>query len=186
MVPARGTIEAITERVSPRGFQREDADFNATSHSSGPTSSQYFSRMMPDPKTRCSSSWTIFRERLASSSVQKPIALDACAVLPAAIEDGDFVPRRDLESYRRWHDYSRARDEMFEASDTEWGPWFVVRSDDKRRARFSVIHHLLDHIPYERIAKKSVKLPNRQPRGDYKRPDYPFKFVPEHDWPAVG
>ena len=90
----------------------------------------------------------------------------------------------DLESYRRWHDYSRARDEMFRASDTVWAPWFVVRSDDKRRARLNVIRHLLDHIPYEKIATKTVKLPSRQPRGDYKEPDYPFKFVPEHDWTA--
>lgn len=90
----------------------------------------------------------------------------------------------DLESYRRWHDYSRARDEMFKASDTKWAPWFVVRSDDKRRARLNVIRHLLDHIPYERKPGKKVKLPARQLQGDYKAPDYPFKFVPEHDWTA--
>jgi hypothetical protein len=92
----------------------------------------------------------------------------------------------DRESYRRWHEYSRARDEMFEASDTEWAPWFVVRSDDKRRARLNVIRHLLDHIPYKKIAKKPVKLPKRQARGGYKEPDYPFKFVPDHDWTAGG
>jgi len=109
--------------------------------------------------------------------------------LKARIEDGRKTWKlspMDLESYGRWHDYSRARDEMFEASDTAWAPWFVVRSDDKRRARLNVIRHLLDHIPYEKIAKKSVKLPNRQPRGDYTEPDYPFKFIPEHDWPADG
>ena len=88
----------------------------------------------------------------------------------------------DLESYRRWHDYSRARDEMFKASDTQWAPWFVVRSDDKRRARLNVIRHLLDHVPYKRKIEKKVKLPGRQPRGDYQEPDYPFKFIPEHDW----
>ena len=92
----------------------------------------------------------------------------------------------DLESYRRWHDYSRARDEMFKASDTAWAPWFVVRSDDKRRARLNVIRHLLDHIPYKTEPEKKAKLPQRQPRGDYKEPDYPFKFVPEHDWMAKG
>jgi polyphosphate kinase 2 len=90
----------------------------------------------------------------------------------------------DLESYRRWYDYSRARDEMFKASDTAWAPWFVVRSDDKRRARLNVIRHLLDHISYKRIAKKKVKLPNRQRPGNYRAPDYPFKFVPDHDWTA--
>src|SRR5262249_36728633 len=88
----------------------------------------------------------------------------------------------DLESYRRWYDYSRARDEMFKATDTAWAPWFVVRADDKRRARLNVIRHLLDHIPYKKIAKQKVKLPDRQPPEDYKEPDYPFKFVPEHDW----
>src|SRR5215510_10936918 len=77
----------------------------------------------------------------------------------------------DLESYRRWHDYSRARDEMFKACDTTWAPWFVVRSDDKRRARLNVIRHLLDKISYKNIAKKKVKLPERQPPEDYKEPD---------------
>src|SRR5262249_52215353 len=90
----------------------------------------------------------------------------------------------DLESYGRWYDYSRARDEMFKATDTAWAPWFVVRSDDKRRARLNVIRHFLDHFSYEKTAKKKVKLPNRQPRRDYKEPDYPFKFIPEHDWTA--
>src|SRR5262249_15183680 len=88
----------------------------------------------------------------------------------------------DLESYRRWYDYSRARDEMFKATDTAWAPWVVVRSDDKRRARLNVIRHLLGHIPHKQIAKQKVKLPERQPPEDYKEPDYPFKFVPEHDW----
>jgi polyphosphate kinase len=72
------------------------------------------------------------------------------------------------------------------ASDTAWVPWFVVRSDDKRRARLNVIRHLLDHIPYKKKPEKKVRLPERQPRGDYGEPDYPFKFVPEHDWTANG
>ena len=71
---------------------------------------------------------------------------------------------------------------MFKATDTAWAPWFVVRSDDKRRARLNVIRHLLDHIPYKRIARQKVELPGRQPREGYKEPDYPFKFIPEHDW----
>jgi polyphosphate kinase len=100
--------------------------------------------------------------------------------LQARIDDGRKTWKlspMDLESYRRWHDNSRARDEMFKASDTAWAPWLVVRSD-KRRARLNVIRHLLDHIPYEKTAKKTVKLPNRQPRGDYKEPGYPFKLRP--------
>ena len=109
--------------------------------------------------------------------------------LQARIDDGRKTWKlspMDRESYRRWHDYSRAREEMFKASDTAWAPWFVVRSDDKRRARLNVIRHLLDHIPHEKVAKKQVKLPNRQPRGDFRESDYPFKFVPEHDWTADG
>jgi polyphosphate kinase 2 len=92
----------------------------------------------------------------------------------------------DLASYGRWDDYSRARDEMFKASDTEWAPWFVVRSDDKRRARLNLIRHLLDHIPYKKTVSKKVKLPDRQPRADGKGPRHPFKFIPEHDWGTAG
>jgi polyphosphate kinase 2 (PPK2 family) len=105
--------------------------------------------------------------------------------LQARIDDGRKTWKlspMDLESYQRWYDYSRARDEMFKASDTAWGPWFVVQADDKRRARLNVIRHMLDHIPYEKTPKKKVKLPNRQSRGDYKEPNYHFKFVPEYDW----
>ena len=88
----------------------------------------------------------------------------------------------DLESYHRWFDYSRARDEMFKASDTAWAPWFVVQSDDKRRARLNVIRHLLDHIPYKTLATGDVMLPKRQPSGNYSEPDHPLKLVPEYDW----
>jgi polyphosphate kinase len=105
--------------------------------------------------------------------------------LNARINDGRKTWKlspMDLKSYRRWFDYSRARDEMFKASDTSWAPWFVVRSDDKRRARLNVIRHLLDQVRYEAIPTERVKLPKRQPPGNYKEPDHPRKFVPEHDW----
>src|SRR6516162_6439674 len=85
----------------------------------------------------------------------------------------------DLKSYSRWHDYSRARDEMFKATDTAWAPWLMVRADDKRRARLNVIHHLLDHISYKKVPRKKVKLPSRQARGDYREIDYPFRVIPE-------
>jgi len=88
----------------------------------------------------------------------------------------------DLESYGRWDDYSRARDEMFKATDSTWAPWFVVRSDDKRRARLNLIRHFLDHVPYEKVTREKVKLPARQIRADDEAADYPFKFVAEHDW----
>src|SRR5574340_21900 len=85
----------------------------------------------------------------------------------------------DLKSYSRWYDYSRARDEMFAATDTGFAPWYVARSDDKKRARLNIITHLLKHIPYEEAPRKKVKLPQRQKAGDYRDPDYPFKFIKE-------
>ena len=85
----------------------------------------------------------------------------------------------DLKSYSRWYDYSRARDEMFTATDTPWAPWFVVRSDDKKRARLNMITHLLRQIPYKEAPREKVKLPERQKPHGYQEPDYPFKIVPE-------
>ena len=63
----------------------------------------------------------------------------------------------DLKSYSRWYDYSRARDEMFKATDTPWAPWHVVRSDDKKRARLNVISHLLSQIPYEELELREAR-----------------------------
>ena len=85
----------------------------------------------------------------------------------------------DLESYSRWDDYTRARDEMFAATDTAWAPWYVAKSDDKKRARLNIITHLLSKIPYKEAPREKVKLPNRQKNTKYKSPDYPFKFIPE-------
>ena len=85
----------------------------------------------------------------------------------------------DLESHRRWYDYSRARDAMFVATDTPESPWYVVDSHDQRRGRLNCIAHLLSLIPYEEIPREKVKLPKRQPKGDYVEPDYPFRWIPE-------
>ena len=85
----------------------------------------------------------------------------------------------DLKSYSRWFDYSRARDEMFLASDTSWAPWYVVHSDNKRRARLNTLTHILSKIPYEEAPRKKIELPKRQHRGDYKESDYPFRVIPE-------
>jgi polyphosphate kinase 2 len=85
----------------------------------------------------------------------------------------------DLKSYSRWYDYSRARDDMFKATDTEYAPWLVVHSDDKRRARLNIISDLLSRIPYAEVPRKKVKLPERQKPGNYQEPDYPYKFIPE-------
>ena len=73
----------------------------------------------------------------------------------------------DLQSRRRWYDYSRVRDSMLLATDTAHAPWHIVRSDDKRRARLNCITHLLDAIPHERVPFKPVKLPNRSKKDRY-------------------
>jgi len=83
----------------------------------------------------------------------------------------------DLKSYSRWHDYSRARDEMFAATDTDFAPWHVARTDDKRRGRLNIINHLLDTIPYKKAPREKVKLPKRGKAHGYREPDYPYKFV---------
>jgi polyphosphate kinase len=85
----------------------------------------------------------------------------------------------DLKSYSRWFDYSRARDEMFAASDTGFAPWFVVRSDDKKHARLNLIRHLLGRIPYEEVPRKPIKLPKRQKPHGYRESNYPYKYVEE-------
>jgi hypothetical protein len=85
----------------------------------------------------------------------------------------------DLLSYSRWYDYSRARDAMFAATDTAWAPWYVARSDDKKKARLNIIRHLLRKVPYEDLPREKIKLPKRQKAGDYREPDYPFKYIPE-------
>ena len=85
----------------------------------------------------------------------------------------------DLESHRRWYDYSRARDAMFHATDTNESPWHVVRSNDKRRARLNCISHLLSQIPYEDVPRKNIKLPNRQKSKGYLEPAYPWRYINE-------
>jgi polyphosphate kinase 2 len=84
----------------------------------------------------------------------------------------------DVKSYDRWDDYTKARDEMFAATDTSWAPWFVARSEDKKRVRLNVITHLLKQVPYKTVKSEKVKLPRRKV-GRYKAVDFPFKYVPE-------
>ena len=102
--------------------------------------------------------------------------------LTARIDDGRKIWKlspMDLESYSRWFDYSRARDEMFAATDTAWAPWYVAKSDDKRRARLNIISHLLSQIPHESIKRPKVTLPKRQKPHGYIEPDYPWKIIAE-------
>ena len=85
----------------------------------------------------------------------------------------------DLKSYDRWDDYTRARDEMFTATDTPWAPWYVVRSDDKKRARLNTITHLLHAIPHKALKQDKVELPKRKIGKSYQDIEYPFKYIPE-------
>jgi len=66
----------------------------------------------------------------------------------------------DLKSYSRWYDYSRARDAMFAATDTAWAPWYIARTDDKKRGRLNIISHLLSQVPYKPLAHRDITLPN--------------------------
>src|SRR5258705_1684225 len=73
----------------------------------------------------------------------------------------------DLESYSRWYEYSKARDRMLKATDSKHAPWYIVRSDDKRRARLNIISHILSQISYKKAPRSKVKLPGRQKKAKY-------------------
>ena len=77
------------------------------------------------------------------------------------------LSKTDLPSRTKWYEYSRARDEMFKATDTKQCPWFIVESDDKKRARLNVIHHILKQIPHEKVPREKVKLPDRSKKHAY-------------------
>jgi polyphosphate kinase len=100
--------------------------------------------------------------------------------LKGRIEDGRKIWKlspMDLKSYSRWFDYSRARDDMFAATDTDFAPWHVALSDDKRRARLNIITHILKSIPYKTAPRERIKLPKRQKAGGYREPAYPYRYV---------
>ncbi|WP_028452150.1 polyphosphate kinase 2 [Chitinilyticum aquatile] len=97
------------------------------------------------------------------------------------IDDGRKIWKlspMDIKSFDRWDDYTAARDNMFAKTDTSWAPWFVARSEDKKRVRLNVIRHLLQHVPYEALPQEEVKLPKRK-IGKYKESNYPFRFIEE-------
>jgi polyphosphate kinase len=85
----------------------------------------------------------------------------------------------DLESHRRWYDYSRARDAMFSATDTPQSPWYVVQTDDKERARLNCIAHLLSVVPWKKVPMEKVVLPGRQKPKGYKAPDWNYRWIPQ-------
>ncbi len=84
----------------------------------------------------------------------------------------------DLKSYTRWDDYSRARDEMFRASDTELAPWYIADTNDKKRGRLNIITHLLDQIPYAPLEPRDVELPPRQTAAEESGPDLHLRHIP--------
>ena len=87
----------------------------------------------------------------------------------------------DLESFSRWYEYSLARDKMLEATDTKYAPWYLVRSDDKRKARLNCISHLLSMIPYKKVPREKVNLPKRSEKHSYddQKPVKGYRFIPE-------
>jgi len=100
----------------------------------------------------------------------------------ARIDDGRNVwklTKIDLKSFTRWDECTRARDEMFMATDTCWAPWFIARSDDKRRTRLNIIEHLLGSIPYKRVPRAKVNLPKRHITAADQTPRLPLKVIPE-------
>ncbi|MGA9487837.1 MAG: polyphosphate kinase 2 [Methylocella sp.] len=102
--------------------------------------------------------------------------------LESRIHDGRKLwklTEMDLKSYSRWHDYTRARDDMFLKTDTAWGPWRVAKSDDKKRARLNIITDLLKQIPYETTPRPKIELPKRDKAHGYVESDYASKLIPE-------
>src|SRR5215472_6428449 len=98
------------------------------------------------------------------------------------IDDGRKIWKlspMDLESHRRWYDFSRARDDMLQATDTPFAPWYIVDGDYKRRARLNCISHLLSLVPYKEIKRDKIKLPKRQKPHGYEEPrNRNYKHVP--------
>ncbi len=93
----------------------------------------------------------------------------------------------DLESHANWYEYSRAKDAMFAATDTKQSPWNVVPADDKRSARLNCIAHLLSRFDYKDVTSGKIELPKRKKAGDYKEPDYKYRFVPaKYDFAMSG
>ena len=102
--------------------------------------------------------------------------------LKSRFEDGRKIWKlspMDLKSYNRWYDYSRARDAMFLATDTNFAPWRVAPSNRKKTVRLNIINDILKSIPYEELPREKLKLPSRQKPGGYVEPNYPYKVIPQ-------
>jgi polyphosphate kinase len=83
----------------------------------------------------------------------------------------------DIKSYTRWDDYTRARDDMFAATDSAWAPWYVAYSDNKKRARLNILSHIIAKIPHKSLPREQIKLPKRKVHSSNK--GHSFKVIPE-------
>ena len=102
--------------------------------------------------------------------------------LQARIDDGRktwTLSPMDLKSYSRWFDYSQARDDMFKYTHSDWAPWIVADSNDKKRARLNILSDLLERVPYQDLPQEAVVLPERQPAGKYREPKHKVSRVLE-------
>jgi polyphosphate kinase 2 len=102
--------------------------------------------------------------------------------LKSRFEDGRKIWKlspMDLKSYNRWYDYSRARDAMFAATDTEFAPWLVAPSNRKKNVRLNIISDILQRVPYKELPREKITLPKRQKAGDYVEPDRPVRVIPQ-------
>jgi polyphosphate kinase 2 (PPK2 family) len=112
---------------------------------------------------------------LGVSSAEQTRRLECCIDDPRKIWK---LSELDLISYSRCHDYSRARDDMLNNTDTAWAPWYLAHTDDKKRARLNIISHLLSQLPYEPDRRKKITLPDRDEPEDYTEPRAPRRFIP--------
>jgi polyphosphate kinase 2 (PPK2 family) len=137
---------------------------------------QLFLKVVPNFEKLCVASGIILLKYWLEVSPQEQTRR-----LEGRIHDGRKLWKlspMDLKSYDRWDDYTKARDEMFAATDTDTAPWFVARSEDKKRVRLNVIKHLLEHVPYKSAKAENIELPKRK-IGRSKASDHPLRYVPE-------
>jgi polyphosphate kinase len=161
-----GTIKRITERVSPRVFRVVAL----------PAPTERFLALAPlFEKAMVDSGILLLKYWLEVSPTEQTRRLERRINDPRKVWK---LSDMDLRSYSRWYDYSRARDAMFAATDTAWAPWYIARTDDKKRGRLNIITHLLSQVPYKPLAHKDITLPRRQRAHGYVEPDLPLRYIP--------
>jgi polyphosphate kinase 2 (PPK2 family) len=149
-----GTIKAITERVSPRVFRLVALPAPSDRERTQVHAQRYFQHFPAAGEV------VIFdRSWYNRAGVEYVMGFCTSEQYKASM--------MDLQSYAQWYEFSRARDLMLEATDTKEAPWYVVRSDDKRRARLNCISHLLSRIDYKEVPREKVALPKRSHKGEY-------------------